>query len=73
MDLTGFPCGMGPYQFPKTEWFDPDFTKEDIEISQKHAVIGGVDYYVQIAEIAIEEGVDFLFFADDIAFKTGTY
>ncbi len=32
-----------------------------------------VDYYIQLAEMAIEEGVDFLFFADDIAFKTGTF
>ena len=32
-----------------------------------------VDYYVQIEQIAIEEGVDFIFFADDIAFKSGTF
>jgi len=32
-----------------------------------------VDYYVQMTEIAIEEGVDILFLADDIAFKSGTF
>ncbi|MFW5769793.1 MAG: uroporphyrinogen decarboxylase family protein [Spirochaetota bacterium] len=32
-----------------------------------------VDYYIQLAEMGIEEGIDFLFFADDIAFKTGTF
>ena len=32
-----------------------------------------VDYYIQLVEMAIEEGIDFLFFADDIAFKTGTF
>lgn len=32
-----------------------------------------VDYYIKITEMAIEEGVDFIFFADDIAFKTGTF
>jgi hypothetical protein len=32
-----------------------------------------VDYYVKITEIAIEEGIDILFFADDIAFKSGTF
>lgn len=32
-----------------------------------------VDYYLKIQQIAMEEGVDFLFFADDIAFKSGTF
>lgn len=32
-----------------------------------------VDYYIKITEIAIEEGVDVIFVADDIAFKTGTF
>jgi len=32
-----------------------------------------VDYYVRMAQIAIEEGIDVLFLADDIAFKTGTF
>jgi hypothetical protein len=32
-----------------------------------------VDYYVKVTEIAIEEGVAVLFFADDIAFKSGTF
>ncbi|MEI7901502.1 MAG: uroporphyrinogen decarboxylase family protein [bacterium] len=31
------------------------------------------DYYVKMAEIAVEEGVDVLFLADDIAFKSGTF
>ncbi len=31
------------------------------------------DYYVRMAEIAVEEGVDVLFLADDIAFKSGTF
>ncbi len=31
------------------------------------------DYYVKMAEIAVEEGVDVLFMADDIAFKSGTF
>ena len=44
---------------------DPQFVETLLDIC--------VDYYVQIAVVAIEEGVDFLFFADDIAFKTGTF
>lgn len=32
-----------------------------------------VDFYVEVTKIAIEEGVDVLFFADDIAFKSGTF
>lgn len=32
-----------------------------------------VDYYIRVEEIAIEEGVDFIFFADDIAYKSGTF
>ncbi len=32
-----------------------------------------IDYYVQIIEVAIEEGIDFLFLADDVAFKSGTF
>ena len=35
-------AGLKQYQFPKPEWFDPDFTKEDIEVSQKYAAIGGM-------------------------------
>jgi len=31
------------------------------------------DYYVRVTEIAIEEGISVLFFADDIAFKSGTF
>lgn len=32
-----------------------------------------VDYYVRMAEMAIEEGIDILFVADDIAFKNGLF
>ena len=32
-----------------------------------------VDYYVKITEMAIDEGIDFLFAADDIAYKQGTF
>jgi len=32
-----------------------------------------LDYYKKVTEIAIEEGVDVLFFADDIAFKSGSF
>jgi len=32
-----------------------------------------VDYYLKITEIAIEEGVDVVFTADDIAYKSGTF
>lgn len=32
-----------------------------------------LDYYMEITRIAIEEGVDVLFFADDIAFKSGPF
>ncbi len=29
------------YPFPKTEWFDVDFSKEDIKLSEEYAIIGG--------------------------------
>ncbi len=32
-----------------------------------------VDYYTQVIEVGIEEGIDFLFLADDIAYKAGTF
>ena len=31
------------------------------------------DYYLEIGRIAIEEGIDVLFLADDIAFRSGTF
>jgi hypothetical protein len=31
------------------------------------------EYYLEISRIAIEEGIDVLFMADDIAFKSGTF
>jgi len=31
------------------------------------------DYYLEIGRVAIEEGIDVLFLADDIAFKSGTF
>ncbi|MFH1738692.1 MAG: uroporphyrinogen decarboxylase family protein [bacterium] len=32
-----------------------------------------VDYYIRVAEMAIDEGIDILFVADDIAFKSGVF
>jgi uroporphyrinogen decarboxylase len=44
---------------------DPEFVETLMDIC--------IDYYIQLATMAIEEGVDFLFLADDIAFKSGTF
>lgn len=44
---------------------DPEFVETIFDIC--------VDYYIKITEIAINEGVDVIFVADDIAYKTGTF
>lgn len=44
---------------------DPEFVERIFDVC--------VDYYMKITEIAIEEGVDVVFTADDIAFKSGTF
>ena len=32
-----------------------------------------MDYYIKITEIALDAGIDILFIADDVAYKTGTF
>ena len=46
-------------------YLDPDFIERVFDMC--------IDYYIKITQMAIEEGVDVVFVADDIAFKTGTF
>jgi uroporphyrinogen decarboxylase len=45
---------------------------EDRELLEKIMDLT-LDYYIKITEVAINAGVDILFFADDVAYKTGTF
>lgn len=61
--LYEFVVGMSDFMIMVYE--DRDLVEEMFEISTV--------YFVKLTEALVEDGIDFLFFGDDIAFKTGLF